>query len=396
MRSTKNINNNINFDYFEFSLNSDILNDHKKDFRSFYATFVAVVLLINSLVFNLSLQFNFLLSVFLILVYFGLTFLYSFFSKKNIFKYTNIFEGFASSLILLSLFTYFIVYVNYFNINVSFMSKLNLFISDILNFFNCSLITNLYNSYLTLINETFIKHFYNINLVSLSKNHIFLVVDHFNITFESILLFFILVSFVCLSFGILLSKNPINSLLFLITTYVYTSIMLVLFKLEFFALLYIIIYVGAIAVLFLFVIMMLKFEKIPEYKLKKSGLFKFFYLVLFIGLSLSFFKLYNSNVLDLVKYSHLSPSAKATSNVSEIALNNYFTLQTSLNDLEDLGLVFYTKYAYVFLMSGLILLVSIIAPILLTFSPRKGVKQQYHSEQIGRDKKYIISLKDIK
>jgi NADH:ubiquinone oxidoreductase subunit 6 (subunit J) len=172
--------------------------------------------------------------------------------------------------------------------------------------------------------------------------------------------------------------------------------MLVLFKLEFFALLYIIIYVGAIAVLFLFVIMMLKFEKIPEYKLKKSGLFKFFYLVLFIGLSLSFFKLYNSNVLDLVKYSHLSPSAKATSNVSEIALNNYFTLQTSLNDLEDLGLVFYTKYAYVFLMSGLILLVSIIAPILLTFSPRKGVKQQYHSEQIGRDKKYIISLKDIK
>lgn len=398
MRNFKNINNNINFDYFEFSLKSDILSNSKKDFRSFYMTFIGVVLLINSFIFDLSLQFNFLFAVASILVYFSITFFYSFFSKDNVLKYVNIFEGLASGLILSSLFIYFIVYINYFNLNVSFVSKINLFISGILDFVSCPLVTNMYNSYLTLINETILKNIYGVNFVSFSKNSVFLFVDSFNVTVSSVILFIILVSFVGLSFGILLSKNPINSLLFLITTYVYTSIMLILFKLEFFALLYVIIYVGAIAVLFLFVIMMLKFEKVPEYKAKKSGLFTFFYLALFMVLVFSFFKSYNSDVLDLLKYSDLSyysPVTKGYINYTDLALNEYFNIGTSFNDLEELGLVFYTKYVYVFIMSGIILLVSIIAPILLTFSPRKGVKQQYHSEQIGRDKKYIISLKDI-
>jgi len=58
-------------------------------------------------------------------------------------------------------------------------------------------------------------------------------------------------------------------------------------------------------------------------------------------------------------------------------------------------MVFYTKYSFAFIMSGLVLLVSIVAPILLTFRERRGVKKQYHSDQLSRTKEKIISLKDI-
>ena len=74
-------------------------------------------------------------------------------------------------------------------------------------------------------------------------------------------------------------------------------------------------------------------------------------------------------------------------------LLSYFDLKNNLNDLEDLGLSFYTDYGIIFLLCGLVLLISIIAPIMLTFKTRKGVKKQYHSEQLLRNKKNIISLK---
>lgn len=207
-----------------------------------------------------------------------------------------------------------------------------------------------------------------------------------------------------------MSKNPINSLLFLISVYVYSSMLLLLYSLEFFALLYVIIYVGAIAVLFLFVIMMLKFEKVSEYKLDKSfNKYSILFIYFGIFLSILFFKLYNSkfihdlrllrgtfykNNTDIQLISNYM-GVKPLTNEKYISnyLVKYFELKNNLNDLEDLGLSFYTDYSIIFLLCGLVLLISIIAPIMLTFKTRKGVKKQYHSEQLLRNKKNIISLK---
>ena len=389
MRFVKKFNN-INFDYFEFALKDGIL-VNKKDFRNFYSSFIVFVALVNALIFDVSLPFNFLLVAFSVLVYFGITFFYKYIVKKNILNYANAFEGFASGLITLTLVVYLFLYLYYYDINVSYISKINLMFTSILNLLNCTLLTNFYNSYITFMNEVFVNNFNDINFVAFSTKSAFLFVDSFNINLSSFVFFIMFLFTVFLSFGVLVSKNPVNSLLFLISTYVYSSIILVLFKLEFFGLLYIIIYVGAIAVLFLFVIMMLKFEKVPEYKLEKNGLFNFFYIVLFVGLSFVFFKFYNNNTLEIMKYS------RHTNHIYyDFSLNKYFNIGHTFNDLEDLGLVFYTDYSYAFLMCGLILLISIVAPILLTFRVREGVKEQYHSEQLSRDKKYIISLRDIK
>eukprot|EP00919_Chromeraceae_sp_WS-2016_P031624 GHVR01074729.1.p1 GENE.GHVR01074729.1~~GHVR01074729.1.p1 ORF type:complete len:149 (-),score=26.69 GHVR01074729.1:34-441(-) len=135
--------------------------------------------------------------------------------------------------------------------------------------------------------------------------------------------------------------------------------------------------------------MMLKFEKIPEYKLKKQNLNNLLYMFLFIFLTIFFFKSYNSTAIQALIIQN-------TDQVINKTLNEYLNLKPILNDLEDLGLVFYTKYGYIFLLCGIILLVSIVAPILLTFKERAGVKKQYHSNQINTNKEKIISLKDIK
>lgn len=387
MRTVKNINN-INFDYFEFAMKGDVLNN-KKDFRNFYITFISFIILINSIVFNISLPFNFLLATFSVLVYFLIISFYNFFIKKNILKYINAFEGLVSGLITLSLFIYIYLFLNSFYSNISYISQINFIINSVLEIVDCSLFINIYNSYLTLVNELVGSFNVDINFVSFSKKNVFMFVDNFDINLSTFIYFFLFLFAVVLSFGILISKNPINSLLFLISTYVYSSIILILFKLEFFGLLYVIIYVGAIAVLFLFVIMMLKFEKLPEYKVQKSNLFSIFYILLLGFLSFVFFKFYNNNFIELIKYSRANKGVWY-----DYDLNKYFNIGETINDLEDLGLVFYTEYAHAFLVCGLILLISIIAPILLTFKVRKGLKEQYHSEQLSRDKKYIISLRD--
>jgi len=385
-----NINNNNNFDYFEFSLKGDVLKT-KNDFRNFYSIFVVLVSLVNILVFDLSFSLNILLIVFFVGLYFLISVFNFILKNYNLFSYTHIVENIVSSLILISIMVYFYLYLSFFNeFNISYISRMSLVLTQFFEEIGCPYIIGEYNSFVNVVNNMFFSFFSEeTNVVFFVKSVYFYSVESFNLTFDSFVSFFVYSFFLVNAFGIILSRNPINSLLFLIATYVYSSIVLLAYGLELFALLYVIIYVGAIAVLFLFVIMMLKFEKIPEYKLKKSGLFNFFLFFLFFSLFIIFFKSYNSNLLTNLYYWRLSEVVRDSS------LENYFNLRPILNDLEDLGMVFYTKYSFAFIMSGLVLLVSIVAPILLTFRERRGVKKQYHSEQLSRTKEKIISLKDI-
>lgn len=386
----KNVNNNNKFDYFEFSLQGDVLKT-RNDFRNFYFIFVSFIVLLNTCVFNISFQVNFFLILISFFVYICIMFINFILKNNYLFKYMHIIENIISFSILLFVLIYFSLYITYFNhIDLSLISKLNLNFVYFLDKVGCTFIINFYKSYLTIINEWMLANQFNqVEYISGVEYIYAYFVNSAGITFNSVLFFFVFLFFVLNSFGIVLSRNPINSLLFLISVYVYSSMLLLVYSLELFALLYVIIYVGAIAVLFLFVIMMLKFEKIPEYKLKKQNLNNLLYLFLFIFLTIFFFKSYNSTAIQALIIQN-------TDQVINKTLNEYLNLKPILNDLEDLGLVFYTKYGYIFLLCGIILLVSIVAPILLTFKERAGVKKQYHSNQINTNKEKIISLKDIK
>lgn len=401
--------NNNKFDYFEFSLKKGSLS-FENDFRSFYFIFSSLLLIINAMVFNISFQFNFFLAIFFTLFYFIIKAGSTLFNSLFLFKNMGLIENIVSFFMYFIISFYFYVYFTSFHMfKLNFLSKLNVSLVNFFESFGLDNIISLYDSYVSAINGL-LMGVNSSSFVDFSTSVYFILDSKYFFSFDSIVFYFLFLFFISNCLGIVLSKNPINSLLFLISIYVYSSMLLILYNLEFFALLYVIIYVGAIAVLFLFVIMMLKFEKVSEYKLNNS--FNKYSIILFyisFPLTFLFFKLYNSNFLvDLVHFrgtfyknnTHnqlLSTfmGVKPISNDNYIPnyLLSYFDLKNNLNDLEDLGLSFYTDYGIIFLLCGLVLLISIIAPIMLTFKTRKGVKKQYHSEQLLRNKKNIISLK---
>lgn len=403
--------NKTQFDYFKFSLKRGSLSTIN-DFRNFYFIFVSFVFLINSIVFNLSFQINLFLTILLFSFYVVILIIEKFFDKFKILSFMRLFENIVSSFILITVLFYFYIYLSFFNyLNLTFLSKLNLVIVDVLNTYDLTFISQIYNSYLSALNNLFSSS-NSLGFVNFS-NSVYYYIQQNNesiIDFSSVIHFFIFLFFLLNCIGVISSKNPVNSLLFLISVYVYSSMLLILYSLEFFALLYVIIYVGAIAVLFLFVIMMLKFEKVSEYKENKSfNKYSIFLVYFTVPLTFLFFKLYKSKFLIDLSYfkqnnSRLSflESQSNYQNHSDVHYLsretftvNYLNIPNSLNDLESLGLSFYSEYSIIFLLLGIILLISIIAPILLTFKSRLGVKKQYHSEQLLRKKKDIISLKTI-
>ena len=168
------------------------------------------------------------------------------------------------------------------------------------------------------------------------------------------------------------SKNPVHSVLFLILSFVSASGLFVLLGAEFLAMILIVVYVGAVAVLFLFVVMMLdiNFVKLREGFLQYLPFGALLGLVLLIELIMIFF---SDKLTDmtLIEYNAL-PAFKHIENTKEI------------------GSVLYTKYFYLFQLSGLILLVAMIGSIVLTLRQRTGVKKQSIHQQINVDAKKAI------
>ena len=173
------------------------------------------------------------------------------------------------------------------------------------------------------------------------------------------------------------SKNPVHSVLFLILSFVSASGLFILLGAEFLAMILIVVYVGAVAVLFLFVVMMLdiNFVKLREGFLQYLPFGALLGLVLLIELIMIFF---SDKLTDmtLIEYNAL-PAFKQIENTKEI------------------GSVLYTKYFYLFQLSGLILLVAMIGSIVLTLRQRTGVKKQSIHQQINVDAKKAIEKKKI-
>lgn len=173
---------------------------------------------------------------------------------------------------------------------------------------------------------------------------------------------------------VIISKNPLHSVLFLVTSFLASSILLFLFENEFLALFFLIIYLGAIAILFLFVVMMLD---IKHRDLQTSKLY--LPVGVFIGITLlaeiygAFAKVFSKNT-NLSVFEH------------NLYLNWYDTLD-ALPDVYVLGQIFYTHYVLQILMAGLILYLAVIGVAFLTVKSafKKGeVRVQSIYRQLSR------------
>lgn len=177
------------------------------------------------------------------------------------------------------------------------------------------------------------------------------------------------------------SANPVESVLFLILTFFNAGAILLMFNAEFLGLIFIIVYVGAIAVLFLFVVMMLN-VKIHEnifVKLFKNNL---------RNSIIGFFFIYLVSILLFV---FLNSIFNAQSSLVDV--HNGAILFDTLNNIDVLGQVLYNYYLVCFLFAGLILLVALIGAVVLTLRFNRTHKSQITSRQLSRTDNFLSFFK---
>ena len=162
------------------------------------------------------------------------------------------------------------------------------------------------------------------------------------------------------------AKNPVHSVLFLITVFFSAAGMFVLMGAEFLALLLVVVYVGAVAVLFLFVVMMLDVDFVAL----RQGFARYMPIGLAIGVVL---------LIEMVLVSiSVAQHGAAAKNLAPAVPTQ------ALPNAEAIGQVLYTDYIYVFQAAGMVLLVAMIGAIVLTLRHRPGVKKQNIARQVGR------------
>lgn len=174
------------------------------------------------------------------------------------------------------------------------------------------------------------------------------------------------------------ARNPVHSVLFLILAFFNSAALFVLMGAEFLAMILVVVYVGAVAVLFLFVVMMLdiNFVELRQGFLQYLPIGGLIGLILFVELAA------------VVGAWVVAPEAaglveRPTPPASEVS-----------NTLA-LGRILYTDYAYLFQIAGLVLLVAMIGAIVLTLRHREGVRKQSIAKQIQRPVKETIEIKDV-
>ena len=176
------------------------------------------------------------------------------------------------------------------------------------------------------------------------------------------------------------SKNTVHSVFFLILDFISISCLFILIGAEFLGMIMLIVYVGAVAVLFLFVVMMLNVaqQKNQWFLSAESSVH------IPIGLIIStiiFFELII--VIGGWKY-----KPDLSNKVDSLTIS-------TLSNTHSLGQVLYTDYIHVFQISGMILLVAMIGAIVLTFRQREGVKKQSYIKQISRERSEGVELVNV-
>jgi NADH-quinone oxidoreductase subunit J len=191
-------------------------------------------------------------------------------------------------------------------------------------------------------------------------------------------LFFYLFAGICVASAVMVivSRNPVHSVLYLILAFVNASGLFVLMGAEFLGMMLIVVYVGAVAVLFLFVIMMLDVDFLEL----REGFIEYLPVGLVIG------GIFLFELLLTVGFWVINPGVAKTITAA---------IPANVSNTEALGLVLYTKYVHYFQLAGMVLLVAMIGAIVLTLRHKASVKRQDINVQNARTPEMAMAMRKV-
>ena len=196
-------------------------------------------------------------------------------------------------------------------------------------------------------------------------------------------IFFYIFSLIAIVSAIMVtvSKNTVHSVFFLILDFISISCLFIMIGAEFLGMIMLIVYVGAVAVLFLFVVMMLNVAQQKNQWFSASKSSKHIPIGLIVS-AIIFFEL-----IIVIGGWQYKPSI-----VTAMSLN----IDQNVSNTHSIGYVLYTDYIHIFQLSGMILLVAMIGAIVLTFRQRTGVKKQSYLSQITRERSDSVEMINVK
>ena len=175
---------------------------------------------------------------------------------------------------------------------------------------------------------------------------------------------------------VLSSRNPVHSVLFLILAFFNSAGLFLLLGAEFLAMTLIIVYVGAVAVLFMFVVMMLDINFVEL----RQGFLQYLPIGALVGIILL------AELVLILGGWAMSPEAAHTATA---------TIPSDLTNTHALGRILYTDYLYLFEAAGMVLLIAMIGAIVLTHRKRTGVRKQVIADQIARRPEDTIEMRKV-
>ena len=192
-------------------------------------------------------------------------------------------------------------------------------------------------------------------------------------------LFFYLFAGICVASAVMVisARNPVHSVLFLILAFVNAAGLFVMMGAEFLAMILIVVYVGAVAVLFLFVVMMLD----VDFAELKQGALQYLPIGMLIG------GIFLAELLLVVGAWAIGPGIPQAITAP---------IPAKIPNIEAIGLVLYTRYAYFFEVAGLILLVAMVGAIVLTLQHRVRVRRQNIGDQVARTPGMSIEIRQVR
>ena len=182
------------------------------------------------------------------------------------------------------------------------------------------------------------------------------------------------------SIMVIFSRNTVHAVFFLILVFVTVSILFIMIGAEFLGMMMLIVYVGAVAVLFLFVVMMLNVTQQKNEWFASSSSSSHIPMGLLISVII-FFEI----IIVIAGWKYKTDVINSFPNEINLDITN----------THSIGHVLYTDYIHVFQISGMILLTAMIGAIVLTFRQRTGVKRQSYLKQISRERNESIELKEV-
>ena len=180
---------------------------------------------------------------------------------------------------------------------------------------------------------------------------------------------------------VIVSKNTVHSVFFLILDFISISCLFIMIGAEFIGMIMLIVYVGAVAVLFLFVVMMLNVAQQKNQWLSSTKSSTHIPVGLIISLII-FFEL----IIVIGGWKYKPDLIKSLSSLG---------ISPGVTNTHAIGNVLYTDYIHLFQLSGMILLVAMVGAIVLTFRQRKGIKRQSYFKQISRERADAVQLVEV-